>query len=170
MHGIIGMSRELKDMIPPDSKAMSTLSIISGSRTTHPPQWKDPTHCFPRTDCAEHLLSLVNDIVDFGRFESNRLELEETPFSVVAETIKVVNMLRFLAGKALALCLPAIQSHPYIQALTPPHPNKTKQNKTKEQKYLEVETNINVAHQQRIGDPTRFVPIIPAPRDLEILR
>jgi hypothetical protein len=50
------------------------------------------------TDCADHLLSLVNDILDFERIESNQLELEQIPFSIVCETRKVVNMVRFPAG------------------------------------------------------------------------
>jgi signal transduction histidine kinase len=50
------------------------------------------------TDCADHLLSLVNDILDFERIESNQLELDQIPFSIVCETRKVVNMVRFPAG------------------------------------------------------------------------
>jgi signal transduction histidine kinase/DNA-binding NarL/FixJ family response regulator len=79
MHGIIAMSRELQDMLPPHTKGSHAVAIIS--------------------DCADHLLSLVNDILDFERIESNQLELEQIPFSIVCETRKVVNMVRFPAEK-----------------------------------------------------------------------
>jgi signal transduction histidine kinase len=47
MHGIIAMASDLKEM-PLPSKAREAIGIIS--------------------DCADHLLSLVNDVLDFARY------------------------------------------------------------------------------------------------------
>lgn len=47
MHGIIAMASDLKEMALSE-KACEAISIIS--------------------DCADHLLSLVNDVLDFARF------------------------------------------------------------------------------------------------------
>jgi signal transduction histidine kinase len=66
------------------------------------------------TDCADHLLSLVNDILDFERIECNQLELEQIPFSIVTETRKVVDMARFPAGTPPT---------PHAHLDRPPHPN-----------------------------------------------
>jgi signal transduction histidine kinase len=48
--------------------------------------------------CAEHLLSLVSDILDFERIESNQLQLERIPFSIVEEAQKAVHLLQITAG------------------------------------------------------------------------
>jgi len=80
LHGIIAMSRELQEN--PQSSGLECdqpLSII--------------------TDCAEHLLSLINDILDFERIESNKLELESIPFSISEEVQKVVHLLRVTSDK-----------------------------------------------------------------------
>jgi signal transduction histidine kinase len=49
MHGIIAMASDLKEM-PLPSKAREAIGIIS--------------------DCADHLLSLVNDVLDFARYQT----------------------------------------------------------------------------------------------------
>jgi signal transduction histidine kinase len=51
MHGIIAMASDLKEM-PLPSKAREAIGIIS--------------------DCADHLLSLVNDVLDFARYHRTR--------------------------------------------------------------------------------------------------
>jgi signal transduction histidine kinase len=55
--------------------------------------------------CAEHLLSLVSDILDFERIESNQLQLESIPFSIVEEARKAVHLLQITAGTT-SLLLP----------------------------------------------------------------
>jgi signal transduction histidine kinase len=111
MHGIIAMSRELQDMLPPHTKGSHAVAIISGTPSPPPVMphqvvgrfvsshslWGHTADCLS-TDCADHLLSLVNDILDFERIECNQLELEQIPFSIVNETRKVVDMVRFPAG------------------------------------------------------------------------
>ena len=52
--------------------------------------------------CAEHLLSLVSDILDFERIESNQMQLESIPFSIVAEAQKAVHLLQITAGTPTA--------------------------------------------------------------------
>lgn len=54
-----------------------------------------------RAACAEHLLSLVSDILDFERVESNKLQLESIPFSVASETQKAVRLFQLAAGTRL---------------------------------------------------------------------
>lgn len=48
-------------------------------------------------DSSDHLLSLVNDILDFESLEAGKLKLEHIPFSLSMETSKVVNLLAVLA-------------------------------------------------------------------------
>jgi signal transduction histidine kinase len=104
MHGIIAMSRELQDMLPPHTKGSHAVAIISGTpppghaASGRPCQFTHMLTVLSTTDCADHLLSLVNDILDFERIECNQLELEQIPFSIVTETRKVVDMVRFPAG------------------------------------------------------------------------
>jgi signal transduction histidine kinase len=44
------------------------------------------------------LLSLVSDILDFERIESDQLKLERIPFSIVDEVQKAVHLLQITAG------------------------------------------------------------------------
>jgi signal transduction histidine kinase len=60
--------------------------------------------------CAEHLLSLVSDILDFERVESNKLQLENIPFSVAAEAQKAVRLLQLTAGTGALLHHPCPHS------------------------------------------------------------
>jgi len=71
LHGIIAMTRELLTM-PLTEKARESAKIVS--------------------DCADHLLGLVNDILDLASIETRKLELEAIPFSVVDQIKKVVNL------------------------------------------------------------------------------
>jgi signal transduction histidine kinase len=116
MHGIVAMSGELQTMVQSNSKASHALAIVTGTHThalslrlaharTHArtraavlaqPAHEDSYSC--AIDCADHLLSLVNDLLDVERIEAHRLELESVPFSAVHETHKVINMLRPAAG------------------------------------------------------------------------
>ncbi|ELR24606.1 ATPase/histidine kinase/DNA gyrase B/HSP90 domain containing protein [Acanthamoeba castellanii str. Neff] len=79
MHGIIAMSSELQSTLAPNTKASQAVAIIA--------------------DCADHLLSMVNDLLDVARIEAHQLELAHIPFSVVSETHKVIDMLRSPADK-----------------------------------------------------------------------
>ncbi|ELR22524.1 His Kinase A (phosphoacceptor) domain containing protein [Acanthamoeba castellanii str. Neff] len=79
MHGITAMSRELQDSLLPSTKASRAVTIIA--------------------DCAEHLLALVSDILDFERIESNQLQLETIPFSIVDEAQKAASLLQITADK-----------------------------------------------------------------------
>jgi CheY-like chemotaxis protein/anti-sigma regulatory factor (Ser/Thr protein kinase) len=51
------------------------------------------------SDCADHLLGLVNDILDFARIESNQLELEQIEMSVGEEVEKAVSLHAAMAKK-----------------------------------------------------------------------
>jgi len=78
MHGIIAMAKDLMEM-PLSEGACESARIIS--------------------DCADHLLGLVNDILDFARIESNQLELESIPLSVCEEVDKAVSLHTIMAKK-----------------------------------------------------------------------
>jgi signal transduction histidine kinase/AmiR/NasT family two-component response regulator len=78
MHGIIAMAKDLMEM-PLSEGAFESARIIS--------------------DCADHLLGLVNDILDFARIESNQLELESIPLSVCEEVDKAVSLHTVMAKK-----------------------------------------------------------------------
>jgi signal transduction histidine kinase len=67
-----------------------------------------------RLDCAEHLLALVSDILDFERIESNQLQLETIPFSIVDEAQKAVSLLQITAGTALRLCFSSLRSSFFV--------------------------------------------------------
>ncbi|ELR20364.1 ATPase/histidine kinase/DNA gyrase B/HSP90 domain containing protein [Acanthamoeba castellanii str. Neff] len=94
MHGIIAMSRELQDLFMPSSQAGHALTIIS--------------------DCAEHLMSLVSDILDFERIESDQLQLEAIPFSIAEEAQKAIHLLQTAADKKqLSLSLDTVIARPF---------------------------------------------------------
>ncbi|ELR14498.1 ATPase/histidine kinase/DNA gyrase B/HSP90 domain containing protein [Acanthamoeba castellanii str. Neff] len=94
MHGIVAMSRELQDTTEPCSKVHDAVDVIS--------------------TCAEHLLSLVSDILDFERVESNKLQLENIPFSVATEAQKAVRLLQLTADKkGISLTLQNEVAHPW---------------------------------------------------------
>jgi len=78
MHGIIGMAKELMEM-PLSSAALESAWIIN--------------------NCADHLLGLINDILDLARIEANQLELESISLSVVEEVHKAVSLHTSLAEK-----------------------------------------------------------------------
>lgn len=104
MHGIIAMSRELQDLFMPSSKAGHALTIISGTclcvTHTHTPSAASVAlmDSHAAADCAEHLMSLVSDILDFERIESDQLQLEAIPFSIAEEAQKAIHLLQTAAG------------------------------------------------------------------------
>src|SRR5690606_35010528 len=63
-------------------------------------------------DCAEHLLSLVNDIIDFTRMETQKLTLEKIEFNLIEEIEKVVRLNKFTCdNKGLQLsCITKIDN------------------------------------------------------------
>ncbi len=72
MHGIMAMSSELISMdLPRDTK--ESAQIIH--------------------DCAEHLMSLLTNILDLARFKSGKLNLEQIPFHLPREVEKVSSLL-----------------------------------------------------------------------------
>lgn len=50
-------------------------------------------------DSARHLLALVNDVLDLSRIEAGQLEIERSPFSVVASVEAVVGLAKPLAER-----------------------------------------------------------------------
>ncbi len=47
--------------------------------------------------CAERLLSLLNDIVDFSRINVGQFQLERIPFHLVSEIRKTINIFEVMA-------------------------------------------------------------------------
>lgn len=62
MNGIIGMLTLAKSKLTPDNPAMQYL--------------------YKADELSDHLLSLINDILDMSRIEAGKVELEEKPFSL----------------------------------------------------------------------------------------
>jgi signal transduction histidine kinase len=59
----------------------------------------DRTRSFRPSDSSDHLLSLVNNILDYESVETHQLVMEHIPFSLSKETNKVVNLLAVLANQ-----------------------------------------------------------------------
>lgn len=72
------------------------------------------------SECADHMLSLVSDILDFEQIDSHRLKFESVPFSVVDETHKIIDILRFSAGSFLSSATVNVQQSTNIRLM---HPN-----------------------------------------------
>ncbi len=76
------------------------IRYMSLHRVTHTPSAASVTlmDSHAATDCAEHLMSLVSDILDFERIESDQLQLEAIPFSIAEEAQKAIHLLQTAAG------------------------------------------------------------------------
>ncbi len=71
MHGIIAMTEDLLEK-KLDKQAHEDAVIVR--------------------DCAEHLLSLLNDVLDFSRIYYGKFQLEKIPFHLVSEIRKTINI------------------------------------------------------------------------------
>jgi PAS domain S-box-containing protein len=85
LNGILGLSGMLLDAaLPPEQERQARLIRDSG----------------------DHLLSLINDVLDISKFEAGRFELEETPFAPREEVASVLDLASGRAqAKGLALGL-----------------------------------------------------------------
>ncbi|KAL6080504.1 His Kinase A (Phosphoacceptor) domain containing protein [Balamuthia mandrillaris] len=102
MHGIVAMSEELLELSSLDERAQECAHIVA--------------------DCADHLFSLLTDILDFSRVESGKMIFERNIFSLKKEAKKVIKMLSMMAAKKAIV----IQCNISLRL---PHSNKH-QNKT----------------------------------------
>ncbi len=76
--GIIGFSEQLKDQHSPEKQSQILTSIMNSS---------------------EHLLSVVNDILDYYKIESGNLHLEKNNFNASEIFERVINIMQFDADK-----------------------------------------------------------------------
>ena len=69
---------------------------------------------------GQHLLSMINDVLDLSKIEAERIELQETPFDLVALIKEISVMIQSRAGeKGLSVALETEStSFPYIKADT----------------------------------------------------
>jgi signal transduction histidine kinase len=84
-----------------DARGREAAQIISGtSGLPLPLAWTVfRTRSFRPSDSSDHLLSLVNNILDYESVETHQLVMEHIPFSLSKETNKVVNLLAVLANQ-----------------------------------------------------------------------
>ena len=78
LHGILGLTRQLRDTAVDVDQRARTLVLIERS--------------------GEHLLGLISDVLDFARIEAGRLQLAEQPFDMVG----VIEEVAALAGGSAA--------------------------------------------------------------------
>ena len=76
--GIIGFSEQLKDQPSAEKQAQILKSIMNSS---------------------EHLLAVVNDILDYYKIESGNLHLEKNNFNITEVFERVINIMQFDADK-----------------------------------------------------------------------
>lgn len=72
MNGIMGMISLTKDKLEPGSQAMQYIEKAD--------------------ELSEHLIALINDILDMSRIEAGKVELEEKPFSINALGSRLYDM------------------------------------------------------------------------------
>jgi signal transduction histidine kinase len=91
LHGIIATADSLLE--PPASDAAEGAEVIR--------------------DCAEHMLTLINDILDVERMEVEQLRLESVPFRPLDELQRLLKVFGHQASqKGIALELEADVKHP----------------------------------------------------------
>jgi PAS domain S-box-containing protein len=97
---LANMSHELRT---PLNAILGFSSMLGGEAATTPAQ-KEKLAVINRS--GEHLLSMINDILDLSKIEAGRIELEENPFDLVALLQEISAMIQSRAEeKGLAFVL-----------------------------------------------------------------
>ncbi len=93
------MSHEIRT---PMNGVLGTLQVLERSDLTSHTKERVNKALFS----AKHLLTIINDILDYSKIEANKLELEEQPFSLLEITESAVSDLKALAqSKDLKLAM-----------------------------------------------------------------
>ncbi len=89
---LANMSHELRTPL----NAILGFSSMLGQDAVVTPEQKEKVAVINRS--GEHLLAMINDILDFSKIEAGHIELEETPFDMVALLGEVSAMFQSRAG------------------------------------------------------------------------
>ncbi|MDJ0811159.1 MAG: transporter substrate-binding domain-containing protein [Desulfobacterales bacterium] len=89
---LANMSHELRTPL----NAILGFSSMLGQDAVVTPQQKEKLAVINRS--GEHLLAMINDILDFSKIEAGRIDLEETPFDLVALLEEISAMFQLRAG------------------------------------------------------------------------
>jgi predicted ATPase/signal transduction histidine kinase/CheY-like chemotaxis protein len=109
---LANISHELRTPL----NAILGFSSVLGGNSAATPDQKEKLAIINRS--GEHLLSMINDILDLSKIEAGRIDLEETPFDLVALIKEISAMIQSRAGeKGLSFVLETEPvTLPYVKA------------------------------------------------------